>query len=80
MVSPMASLVSGGNKSAPVALIDGVMIFNLILWFDWQMAKEAYFRRVGAERVALVSTFLHSPLRTGLAPFNASGSPSVALT
>jgi hypothetical protein len=43
MVRPMASFMSGGDFSAPVALIDGVMVFNLILRCDRQMAEAASF-------------------------------------
>jgi hypothetical protein len=43
MVLAVTSLVSGGNLSAPVALIDWVMVFNLILCVDWLMAEVAGF-------------------------------------
>ena len=43
MMRSVTSLVSGGNLSVPVALVDGVMVFNLILRGDWLMAEIARF-------------------------------------
>ena len=39
----MTTLMSGGNLSAPVALVDWVMIFNLILRGDWLITEVTIF-------------------------------------
>lgn len=76
MAAPMHR---GGFGPAPALEFLVVVPVYFLAGQNGQVAKEA-FRRVGAGRVTLMSTFPHSPLRTGRAAFTASGSPSVGLT